>query len=54
MIKKAFELYNKKYGSTAQIIKAVEELAELLTVLCSYLNLNKVETRPNILNEIIE
>jgi len=54
MIQKAFKLYNKKYGSRAQIIKAVEELSELQTVLCRYLNLDSGEVRPEIANQIID
>ena len=34
----AFKSLNTKFGHRAQIIKAIEELAELQQVLCHYLN----------------
>ena len=38
MIKKAYKLYAEKYGNVAQIIKSIEELAELQMALAKYLN----------------
>ena len=54
MLRKAFALYNEKYGNRAQIIKAVEELSELQTALCRYLNLESGESRPDINDNIID
>ncbi|MDH5570394.1 MAG: hypothetical protein OEY89_01435 [Gammaproteobacteria bacterium] len=41
MLKKAYKLYSDKYGSRAQIIKAIEELAELQVVLAKFLNFDE-------------
>jgi len=38
MIKKAYTLYAAKYGNIAQMIKAIEELAELQKAIAKYLN----------------
>lgn len=37
MIKKAYELYKTKFGNDKQLIKAIEEMAELQKAISKYL-----------------
>lgn len=56
MIHKAYELYKAKYGNTAQKVKAIEELSELIKALSKDLLKEGIpkENRLNIIDEIAD
>lgn len=52
MIRKAYNLYKEIFGNKAQMIKAIEELAELQMAIAKFLN--EPADKTNIIEEIAD